>query len=125
MRVKLLIAIALAGIFLLASGGLSLAGAGPFVPTCDVTCITPPMPQCAFVPAVCTPGTITPCTVQLAECHAPPPCNVQFTVPTLTATVELTGPSGINFMAPSFSCPSAAGPTFIGPAFQCPILWDP
>ncbi len=125
MRVKLLIAIALAAIFLLAGGGLAVAGTGPFVPTVDVTCITPPMPQWTYVPAVVTPGTVTPCSVQLAECQAPPPCNIQCTVPTLTASVVLTGPSGVNFIAPNLNCPSATGPTFIGPTFQYPILWDP
>jgi hypothetical protein len=126
MRVKLLIAMALASVFLLAGVGPSVAGTGPFVPICDVTCIVPPScPPCTFVPAVCSPGVVTPCTIQLAQCPAPEPCIVKCTCPTLTGSIALTSPGGINFVAPNFECPSAAGPTFIGPTFQCPIIFDP
>jgi hypothetical protein len=126
MRVKLLIAMALAGVLLLAGTVIAVAGDGPFVPVCDVKCFVPSFcPQCNFQPAVCTPGVIEPCEVKLAQCHDIKPCNVQCTCPTLEGSLKLTSPGGICFKAPNFECPSAEGPEFCGPSFKCPVIWDP
>jgi hypothetical protein len=126
MRVKLLIAMALASVFLLAGTVIAVAGDGPCYPVCNVKCIVPSFcPSCNFQPAVCKPGYCEPCEVKLAECHPIEPCNVRCTCPTLEGCIKLTSPGGICFKAPCFECPSAEGPEFCGPSFKCPVIWDP
>jgi len=118
MRVKLLIAMALASIFILAGTVTAIAGTGqPSI--CDVQCFTPVCAPCPIVPpCVVTPGV---CEVQLAQCHAPV-CNVQCDCPSLFGTITLTAPSGVGFIPPNFACPSAF---LTAPTFTCPILFDP
>jgi hypothetical protein len=126
MRVKLLIALALASIVLLVFAGPALAGNGPFLPQCGAIVSTPVCPPINTVAqAQITPCFFTPATVNLEPCPTHGPCNVPFTCPTFLATATLTGPGNIAFTPPGFVCPNVLGPTFNGPQFQCPTLFDP
>jgi hypothetical protein len=124
MRVKLLIALALASVFMLA--GVLPAGAvlGPNV-TPGVTTIvfqapfSPLTPQAISVPAqveICPPvGNVNTITAN----------NIALAPPNIAATIALGTPAAPGFIPPDFVGPVVECPPFEVPVFSFPTFFDP
>ena len=124
MRVKLLIALTLASVFLLACAIPAGAVIGPNV-TPGVTTI---VFQAPFSPttaqAVSTPSVVETCppvgTVNTITAN-----NLQLTPPNIAATIALGTPSAPGFVAPDFEGAQVECPPFAVPEFSFPTFFDP
>ncbi len=124
MRVKILIAMAIASIFLLAStlpaGAIGVAGPSGVNINIPTPGLSPPVPPVNVVPCVSFLAVNAP-TAELC----PPIAPISLVSPALQAQITLSGPGIPAFLPPSFVLPQLAPPV-ISP-FQCvaPILFDP
>ena len=124
MRVKLLIALTLASVFLIA--GMLPAGA---------VCPVQPTGISVSVPTALTAGianiaTVVPCFSQTAP-SAPTTGSlgalgtVPFEAPGIAATIDVGSPCVPGFVSPSFVAPTLFAPTFNTLSFTAPVLFDP
>jgi hypothetical protein len=122
MRVKLLIAMAIASIFLLASSLPAGAVEGVTGVNSFSSIVGTPVLVAPVTPAVVVPGVTTAFTAPIVG-----PCVAnQITLggPALQASFALFAPQSPSFSPPSFVIPSVVGP-FITP-FECePAIFDP
>jgi hypothetical protein len=124
MRVKLLIALAVASVFLLACALPAGAVIGPNVAPGVTTIVF----QAPFSPitaqAVSTPSIVEICppvgTVNTITAN-----NVVLTPPNIAATIALGTPAAPGFVAPDFVGAQVECPPFAVPAFSVPSFFDP
>ena len=124
MRVKLLIALALASVFL-------IAGALPAGAICPVQ----PSGISVSVPAVLTApqaniATVVPCFSQNAPSAATTGSlgslgTIPFETPGIAANIDVGSPCVPGFVSPTFVAPTLFAPTFNTLSFTAPVLFDP
>lgn len=124
MRVKLLIALALASVFLIAGALQAGAVAGTFVNPIVTTTVfqapfSPTTPTAVSIPStveICPPvgtvNTITANTIALAP-------------PNIAATIVLGTPAAPGFIPPDFEGANVECPPFAIPVFSFPTFFDP